>query len=205
MASVRKASLKKRLRHPDFGGMDMVPIQVFPQIQGGPQITFSVNLWASPNLWEIIQGSSGFHGSSSVSRAGLGCLRLCWPVGSTIRVQPEAMKCWSPWTAAACCRFRQASPLAVECSRTIFRHRVFAFASAERFLRESGASGGSRLPQSMVSDSSSTLKSPSSRPGAPACSAWSFARRARPCPAPSRWWPQRARSRSRKASSEWPS
>ena len=28
-----------------------------PQIQGGPQIPFSFNLWASPNLWEKIQGS----------------------------------------------------------------------------------------------------------------------------------------------------
>ena len=31
----------------------------FPQIQGGPQISFSVNLWASLNLWEKTEFTKG--------------------------------------------------------------------------------------------------------------------------------------------------
>ena len=33
----------------------------FPQIHGGQQIIFGFNLWASPNLWEIILTSKMIH------------------------------------------------------------------------------------------------------------------------------------------------
>jgi hypothetical protein len=39
------------------------------------------------------------------------------------------------WTATACCRFREASLLAVEGAKTMFRRGALALAAAERFLR----------------------------------------------------------------------
>ncbi len=48
------------------------------------------------------------------------------------------------WTAAACCRFREASLLAVECSKTMFRRGALALVPAERLVRCPGDFGGSR-------------------------------------------------------------
>ena len=48
------------------------------------------------------------------------------------------------WTAAACCRFREASLLAVESSKTMFRQGAPALAAAEGVLCSSGDFGGSR-------------------------------------------------------------
>ena len=78
------------------------------------------------------------------------------------------------WTAAACCRFREASLLAVERSKTMFRWGAPAFAQAERLShgRETAAAAGlprksgSRLPQSMVGgcDATTSLRaSPATR------------------------------------------
>ena len=49
------------------------------------------------------------------------------------------------WTAAACCRFREASLLAVEWSKGLFRHGAFVFAAAEGVPCSSGDFDGSKV------------------------------------------------------------